>query len=81
MISTIQLSNKIKETLATYKTTPRQSYEEVIVNLIFEIENRKKIDEKLLIEGYKEMAEFDLKLCNELSGVDADGDSEWVWEE
>lgn len=81
MLSTIQLSNKVKEALAVYRKSPRESYEEVIVNLISEFEKNNRAKEELLIEGYKEMAEFDLKLCKELSGVDYDGDSEWVWEE
>ncbi|MDA3836179.1 MAG: hypothetical protein PF542_01015 [Nanoarchaeota archaeon] len=77
MISTIQLSHKVKETLATYRKSPRESYEDIIVNLISEIEKKKMADEALLIEGYKEMAEFDLELCKEFEAIEEDFDWEW----
>jgi hypothetical protein len=75
------LGHKVKETLANYRTSPRQSYKDVILNLIAEVGKNKRADEKLLIEGYKEMANFDLKLCEELSGCDSDGLDECPWNE
>lgn len=81
MVSSIQLGHKVKETLAGYRTSPRQSYEDIILNLIAEVEKNKRADEKLLVEGYKEMANFDLKLCEELSGCDLDGLDEYPWNE
>ena len=36
-----------------------------------------KVDEKLLIEGYKEMAEESLKICEEFKYVDAENLPEW----
>ncbi len=77
MTSSIQLSNRVKETLATYKRNPRESYEEVIVNLISEIEKRKMVEEALLIEGYKEMAKESLKICKEFEKIEEDFDWEW----
>jgi hypothetical protein len=81
MTSSIQLGHKVKETLASYRTSPRQSYEDVILNLIAEVEKNKRADKKLLIEGYKEMANFDLKLCEELSGSNLDGLDDCPWNE
>ncbi len=81
MVSSIQLGHKVKETLASYRTSPRQSYEDVILNLIAEVEKNKRTDEKLLIEGYKEMADFDLKLCEELSDSNLDGLDDCPWNE
>lgn len=81
MVSSIQLRHKVKETLASYRTYPKQSYEEVILNLIAEVEKNNRANENLLVEGYKEMANFDLKLCEELSGCDSDGLNECPWDE
>jgi len=81
MISTIQLSNKVKETLASYKSSPKESYEEVILNLIRLAEIQKRKQKELLIEGYKEMAEEDLRLAREWEGTLMDGvDKSERWE-
>jgi len=81
MISTIQLSNKVKETLASYKSSPKESYEEVIMNLIRLAEIQKRKQKELLIEGYKEMAEEDLRLAREWEGTLMDGvDKSERWE-
>jgi hypothetical protein len=81
MISTIQLSSKVKETLALYKNSPKESYEEVIMNLIRLAEIQKRKQKELLIEGYKEMAEEDLRLAREWEGILMDGmDKSERWE-
>ena len=79
MTSSIQLGHKVKETLASYRTSPRQSYEEVIVNLISEVEKNKRKKEELLIEECKEMAKESLKICKEWEPLDKEVDSNWKW--
>lgn len=73
MISTIQLSNKVKETLTLYKNSPKESYEEVIMNLIKLAEIQKRNKDELLIEECKEMAEENLKIAKEGEGALMDG--------
>ena len=81
MISTIQLSNKVKETLALYKNSPKENYEDVIMNLIKVAEIQKRKQKELLIEGYKEMAEEDLRIAKEGEGVLMEGmDKNERWE-
>ena len=65
MTSTIQLSNKVKETLALYKQSPRESYEDVILNLIKLSEIQKRKQKELIIQECKEMGEEYLKLAKE----------------
>ena len=77
MTSTIQLSNKVKETLALYRKAPRESYEDVIVNLISEFEKKKRTDEELLIEGCKEMAGESLKIVKEWEHLDQEVMAKW----
>ncbi len=77
MVSTIQLSNEVKESLASYKTSSRESYEDIILNLISEVEKNKRMKEELLIEGYKEMAEESLKIVKEFEKIEEAFDWEW----
>lgn len=79
MTSTIQLSNKVKESLTVYKIYPRESYEDVIVNLISEVEEKRRADEELLIEGCKEMAEESLKIVKEWEHLDKEVDANCEW--
>jgi predicted CopG family antitoxin len=81
MISTIQLSDKVKETLALYKNSPKESYEEVIINLIKLAETQKRNRDTLLIEECKEMAEENLRIAREGEGALMDGmDKNERWE-
>ena len=79
MVSSIQLGHEVKEALAGYRTSPKESYEDVIVNLIAEVEKNRRENEDLLIEGCKEMAEESLKICNEWEHLDNEVDSSWKW--
>ncbi len=79
MASSIQLGHKVKETLASYRTSPRQSYEDIILHLIAEVEKNKRKKEELLIEGCKEMAEESLKICKEWEHLDREVDSDLEW--
>ena len=77
MTSTIQLSNQVKETLATYRTSSRESYEKIIINLISEFEQKKRADNELLIEGCKDMAKESLKICHEWEHIDKEVNAKW----
>ena len=78
MISTIQLREDVKRTLERLKQRS-ESYEDVIVKLINESEKKKLEQEKLLIEGYREMAEDSLRITKEWESTDAK--IEWEWDE
>ncbi len=72
MVTTIQLQESVKSQLEKLKAEPKETYEEVIKRLIREQEIRKRKQRELLIEGYKEMAEESLKICEEFKYADAE---------
>lgn len=76
-ITTIQIHENIKKQLDQLKEIKKETYEEIIVNLLKMAEKQKRKQEELLIEGCKEMAEDMLKINKELEVVDADADWEW----
>lgn len=71
MLTTIQLHKEIKEELASLKSEG-ESYEAVVQRLIFAVEKANQERTKLLIEGYKEMAEESLKVCKEWEAADTE---------
>jgi len=73
MATTIQIHEKIKLRLDDLKQE-RESYEDVIVNLIEKVEKQKKDQTSLLIQGYKEMAQESAKITKEWSSIDKDWD-------
>ena len=66
MITTIQIHEKVKQELDTFKKN-KESYEQVISKLLELVEKQKGSHDGLLIEGYKEMAEESLKVTKEWS--------------
>ena len=76
MITTIQIHKKVKDELDTLKTK-NESYEEIILSLMKSVEKQKREQEQLLIEGYKEMAEENLKINKEFESIEEDFD--WKW--
>ena len=76
-ITTIQLRENVKRELNRLKEKSSESYEDVIVKLIDEKENKKEDFEKLMIEGYKEMAEESLKITKEFEAIENFTDWEW----
>ena len=76
MITTIQLNEDVKKSLDLLKTN-KETYEEVIVNLMQIAEECKRKQEHLLIEGCKEMHQDMLKICKEWEKIDSDIDWEW----
>ena len=72
MVTTIQLNEDVKKTLDRLKSN-KETYEDIIVNLIKSVEEQKKNQEDLLIEGCKEMYEDMLKIAKEWEGTLMDG--------
>jgi len=75
-ISTIQLRTNVKNELDKLKER-NQSYEEVILNLMKLAEQCKRKQDDLLIEGYKEMAEENLKITKGFENIE--NLDEWEW--
>lgn len=68
-ITTIQLHEGVKRTLDKLKAS-NESYEDAILKLLDSVEKQKRKQTELIIEGYKEMAEESLKICEEFKFVD-----------
>lgn len=76
MVTTIQLNESVKESLDKLKNN-KQTYEDVILDLMKIAEECRRRQEKLLIEGYKETAEESLKITKEFEAIESDFDWEW----
>ncbi len=73
MITTIQLSEKTKKALDKVKSG-KETYEEAIVHMMRSLEEKKRKNKQLLIEGYQEMAGESLKITKEFETIDEDFD-------
>ncbi|MEW5896085.1 MAG: antitoxin VapB family protein [Nanoarchaeota archaeon] len=73
MVTTIQIGEDVKSELEKLKTN-KETYEEVIVNLMKFAEQQKRREQKLLIEGYKEMASETLAVNKEWETADKSWD-------
>jgi hypothetical protein len=76
-ISTIQIRNNVKVDLDRLREKSNDSYENIIVRLIDIAEQQKRNNEKLLIEGCKEMATESLKITKEFEAIEDLSDWEW----
>ncbi len=76
MITTIQIDEGVKNALNRLKTG-KETYEEVILNLMNIAEKTKREQKQLLIEGCREMAKENLKITKEFEAIE-DLD-EWKW--
>ena len=76
MVTTIQLNENVKKALDRMKTG-RETYEEVILNLMKMAEQSKRKQEQLLIEGCKVMAKDMIEINKEWEAIDSDFDWEW----
>jgi len=76
MVTTIQLNENVKLSLERMKED-RESFEDVIVRMMNQIEKQRREQEELLIEGCKVMAEDSLRICKEWEATDATLDWEW----
>ena len=78
MVTTIQINEDVKSELDKLKSK-KESYEQIIVNLLKIAQESKRKQEELLIEGCKVMAEENLKITKEFEAIeDFDG---WEWNE
>ena len=77
MITTIQLDSNVKNALDRFRKTKKETYEQIILQMINIIEVQKRKQEKLLIEGCKEMAEENLKITKEFEAIEDLRD--WKW--
>ncbi|MBU2616059.1 MAG: hypothetical protein KKC19_03070 [Nanoarchaeota archaeon] len=76
MVTTIQINENVKKALDRMKSN-KETYEEVILNLMNSFEKLKREQEGLLIEGYKEMAEEGLEINKEFEAIE--GELGWNW--
>ena len=76
MVTSIQLNEDVKNELDKLKIA-KETYEDVILNLMRISEQHKRKQKELLIEGYKEMTKDSLRICKEFEHSDSDLDWEW----
>jgi predicted CopG family antitoxin len=76
MITTIQLNENVKNALDRLKSS-KETYEQVILNLMNIAEKCQREQEQLLIEGCKVMAEENLKITKEFEAIENLDDWEW----
>lgn len=76
MVTTIQINENVKKQLDRLKTN-RETYEQIILNLMQIVEKCKREQEELLIEGCKATAEESLKITKEFEAIEDLKDWEW----
>ena len=76
MITTIQIHDNVKNELDRLKEG-KQTYEEIILKMIRVIEQQKRKQKELIIEGCKVMAKENLKIMKEFSAIDSELDWEY----
>ena len=76
MATTIQLNENVKKALDRLKTN-KETYEDIIVKMINQIDEQKRKHIELMIEGAKETAEESLKITKEFETIEEDFD--WKW--
>lgn len=76
MVTTIQLNESVKRALDRMKSN-KETYEEVILNLMEIAEKCKREQKELLIEGCKEMTKENLKITKEFEAIE--NLESWEW--
>ena len=76
IITTIQIRENVKSQLDKIKIG-KETYEEIILNLMKIAEQCKRSQRELLIEGCKEMAKDSLRITKEWENTD--NKLEWGW--
>ncbi len=76
MVTTIQLNLEVKKALDNLKKG-KETYEQIIVNLIRLAELQGRQQESLLIEGCNELSSENLKITKEFEGIEDLSDWEW----
>ena len=72
MITTIQIHESVKNELERFKDSKKETYEEIILELIRSADKCRKEQKELLIEGYKEIAKESLNTTKEWANADKD---------
>ena len=70
MITTIQLSEDLKNQLKKYKKSSKDTYEDVILALIEDKENIKNQQINILREGYEKMQKNSKEINNDFEDLD-----------
>lgn len=76
MVTTIQVHERVKLALDRMKS-PKETYEEAIVNLMNEVEHQKRKQHDLLIEGCKELAQENKKITADFEKIE--DLKKWEW--
>jgi predicted CopG family antitoxin len=76
MVTSIQLNENVKSALDRLKSN-KETYEEVILNLMKTARECKREQEQLLIEGCKIMAEENLRITKEFEAIE--NLDNWKW--
>jgi hypothetical protein len=76
MVTTIQLNEHVRDALDRLKDK-KETYEEVIINLMKTAEKCKREQEQFMIEGCREMTEENLKITKEFESIENLRDWEW----
>ncbi len=76
MVTTIQLNEDVKRALDRLKSN-KETYEDIIVKMINQIDEQKRKHIELMIEGAKATAEESLKITKEFEAIEKDFDWEW----
>jgi len=76
MVTTIQLNENVKRALDGFKFG-RQTYEDVILDLMKFADKFNKEQRELMIEGCKEMAEENIKITKEFESLEDFRNWEW----
>ena len=77
MITTIQIHQNVKKELERFKVSKNESYEEVIISLLKNVQKQRRKNLDLLKEGAIVMAEESLKITKEFEAIEEDFD--WKW--
>ena len=76
MVKVIELSEAVKKQLDKMKES-RETYGEVIIKMLDQIDEQKRQNIELMIEGAKETAEESLKITKEFEAIENLDDWEW----
>ena len=76
MVTVIELSEAVKKQLDKMKES-RETYGEVIIKMLDQIDEQKRQNIELMIEGAKETAEESLKITKEFEAIENLDDWEW----
>jgi len=75
MITTIQIHQNVKKELERFKVSKNESYEEVIISLLKNVQKQRRKNLDLLKEGAIVMAEESLKITKEFEAIEEG----WEW--